>query len=79
MKTPWPLRPFPVIQGPLLIAPDQHAGLYLIQLGYKIFVYSVKLRQYLSHPLAEILQLQPPIHKKSSRTVYCHLGNGQLT
>lgn len=31
----------------LLTLPDQHAGLYLIQLGYKIFVYSVKLRKYL--------------------------------
>lgn len=29
----------------LLTAPEQHAGLYFIQLGYKIFVYSVKLRK----------------------------------
>ncbi|KAK7713206.1 hypothetical protein SLS63_012109 [Diaporthe eres] len=33
-----------VLEKSLLTAPPQHAGLYFIQLGYKIFVYSVKLQ-----------------------------------
>lgn len=40
--------------------PEQHAGLYLIQLGYKIFVYSVKLRKSFSW-------IYEPTHMQTSR------------